>query len=66
MKNLKKYLLFASLFLIPGVVNASSGEESFSLVFAIAMEAFVSMHMSVFVFKPLSEMISKNDSQTAY
>lgn len=59
---MKKFLIF-SLLLIPTVVFASSTDDSLPLSVAIFMEAFVSIHMSVFVLQPLSEIISNNDKE---
>lgn len=57
----KKLLLFIMLFLIPILVLADNGEDAeFPIGFAMAMEAFVSIHMSLFVLKPLSEIFGKN------
>lgn len=58
MKKYKNYLLLMSLFLIPRPVLASSGNDSFSIITALGMEAFVSIHMSIFFLLPLAELIS--------
>ncbi len=46
-----KSLLFI-LFLLPGFVFASSSSDFSDLSFFLFMEAFVSIHMSVFVLIP--------------
>ena len=66
MKKCKNYLLLMSLFLIPSSVLASSGVESSSIFSAILMEAFMSIHMSVFVLLPLSKLISENNSKKIF
>ena len=64
--NLKnKILLLSPLFLLPITVFAeslNSSSESIPLEMAIFMEAFVSIHMSVFVLKPLSMIIGKEEN----
>lgn len=62
MKKFKK-ILFIILCLVPMIVFASEG-ENFPLTFAICVEAFVSIHMSVFVLLPLSKMLSKPENST--
>lgn len=66
MKKCKNYLLLMSLFLIPSSVLASSGVKSSSIFSAILMEAFMSIHMSVFVLLPLSKLISENNSKKIF
>lgn len=66
MKKCKDYLLLMSLFLIPSSVLASSGAEPASIITAILMEAFISIHMSAFVLSPLSQLISENNSKKIF
>ncbi len=63
-----KYFLIGFLMFIPQIVNASSSLEgsSIGVLGAIMMEAFVSIHMSVFVLKPLSEMLAKDNSKRLF
>lgn len=51
-----KLLLLVTLFLIPTIAFASSGIDYFPIGTAIFMEAFVSIHMTLFVLKPLSDI----------
>lgn len=66
MKKYKNYLLVAGLFFIPISVYASTGNDDFSILLALGMEAFVTLHWVFFVLKPLSKSISKEDSQTVF
>ena len=61
MKKLKVFLSILAFILIPTITfaSSSSGTESFPIGVAILMEAFVSIHMSIFVLFPLSKMLSK-------
>lgn len=61
-----KLLLLISLLMIPTVVFASDTDSSFPLLYAIGMEAFCSIHMSLFVLKPLSQIISKDNSSKIF
>ncbi len=61
MKKLKK-LLFIILCLAPMIVFAS-GEDTLSIGEALFMEAFVSIHMSVFVLFPLSKLLAKEGNE---
>ena len=62
MKRLENNLL-SMLILIPSIVFASSNENIFPIEMALAIEAFTSIFMSVFVFKPLSKIISKENNK---
>lgn len=64
--RLMKNILIMSVLFLPTIVVASNGESDFSVGFALGMEAFISIHMSVFVLKPLSEMFSKNNSKKTF
>lgn len=50
----EKLMLLISLLLIPTVVYASSGDNTISIGEAFLMEAFCSIHMSIFVLYPLA------------
>ena len=65
MKRLKN-ILMVMLMLFPSVVFASSGENTFPVGMALGMEAFVSIHMSVFVLIPLSKIISKENNKKTF
>lgn len=64
--RLMKNILIMSVLFLPTIVVASNRESDFSVGFALGMEAFVSIHMSVFVLKPLSEMFSKDNSKKTF
>ena len=66
MKIKNKILLIISLLLIPVSVFASGGENDFPIGLALGMEAFVSIHMSVFVLKPLSNTLSQENSKKIF
>ena len=66
MKNKNLILLIISLVFMPTVVFASNGSNDFSIGLALGIEAFVSMHMSVFVLIPLAKMFSKEDSKKTF
>jgi len=64
---MKKFILaLIFVFLIPTFVFASSVNNTTDIVGAIAIEAFVSIHMSVFVINPLSKKISKDNSKKIF
>lgn len=64
---MKKFILaLIFVFLIPTFVFASSVNNTTDIVGAIAIEAFVSIHMSVFVIDPLSKKISKDNSKKIF
>lgn len=65
---MKKYKIFSilSVLIMPTIVFASSGNDELSIFTAIMIEAFVSIHMSLFVLKPLSEIISKGNSKETF
>lgn len=63
---MKKILLMISLLLTPIMVFASNGDNGIAIVAALAMEAFVSIHMSIFVFKPLASLISEENSKKTF
>lgn len=64
MKNKKWLLLLLSL--IPSVVFADNGSGGFPISFAIFMEIFVTIHMTVFVLLPLSKIWGGNNSKTLF
>ncbi len=65
MKKEQKILLLLTLLLMPAMVFANDGDAD-SISMAIFVEAFVSIHMSVFVLKPLSELISKENAKKIF
>lgn len=65
MKDKIKKILFLQLLLMPTMVFADFGEDM-ALGTALLMEAFVSIHMSVFVFLPLSKIYSKENSKKLF
>lgn len=60
------YLLLLSLLFVPVTVFASQGSDIPSAFGALLMEAFVSIHMSLFVLRPLSEIISPDNSKKTF
>lgn len=66
MKAKNKILFIISLLLIPTIVFASGGINDFPVGIALGMEAFVSIHMSTFVLKPLANMFSKENSKKTF
>lgn len=64
--NKKKMLLLLLLCLFPSIVLANSNSNGFTIVFAIMMEAFVTIHMTAFVLLPLSKMYGGNNSQALF
>lgn len=66
MKMKNKLLLIISLLLIPTIIFASGGDSEIPIEVALIMEAFVSIHMSIFVLKPLSEIFSKENSKKIF
>lgn len=59
----KKMFLLLLLCLIPSLVLASSDTSGFPVGVAIFMEAFVTIHMTVFVLIPISNMYGGNNSK---
>lgn len=66
MKKCINYLLVSSMFLMPTLVFADTGDNSLSIQMAIMMEAFVSIHMSIFVLKPLSYIFGKENNKKMF
>ena len=62
-KNIK--LLIITVLLLPTIVYAKSS-EFFSIRFALFLEAFVSIHMSLFVLLPLSRIISEENNKKVF
>lgn len=60
-KDLKKLMLCLSLVMMPVICFASTDGGSVSFIGALMAEAFVSIHMSVFVLTPLSQIIKKDE-----
>ena len=67
MKN-KKIILLISLLIMPSLVIAEGRSDltDLPIITAIFVEAFVSIHMSVFVLKPLAELIKPEDSKNYF
>ena len=65
MKLNKKMIGFIWLLLVPLVVLASSSEDTF-ILFAILTEAFITIHMTIFVIWPLSKLLPFNDSRKTF
>ena len=51
---------------MPTIVYASNGNSDFPISIALLMEAFVSIHMSLFVLVPLSYIFSKDNSKKLF
>ena len=74
MKKKKILLLFLLILLIiPGIAFASGGSDGddgsnrvSTLVFVIAIEAFCSIHISLFVLKPISELFINHDPKKVF
>ena len=69
MKDKFKKLLLITMLMVPVLVFADSFEsfeESFPIGFALGMEAFVSIHMSVFVLWPISNMLAPNSNKQLF
>lgn len=64
--KLYKKILFLSLFFIPTFVFADSGSMDIPIIIVIFIEAFVTLHMSLFVLKPLSNLISQTNSKKVF
>jgi len=65
--NKKKIILLIILLLcIPTMAFAKGEEDGISIIFALGMEAFVTIHMSLFVFKPLAEMIPNYETKKVF
>ena len=61
MKKIQKYILILFVLIIPRMVFASTGNDDFPIYSALLVEAFVTIHMSLFVILPISELVSKNN-----
>ena len=70
MKDKFKKLLFITMLMIPMIVFADAFEgvfdEVFPIGYAIGMEAFVSIHMSIFVLWPISNMLAPNNNKQLF
>ena len=64
-KKYRDYLLIISLLLMPMMVFAQNGSE-FPLEVALVMEAFVSIHSSFALLKPLAELISPDNTKKTF
>ena len=63
-KNIK--LLIITVLLLPTIVYASGGSSNDGIIPALVMEAFVSIHMSLFVLYPLAKVISENNTMKTF
>ena len=61
-----KMNLIYMLMLFPIIVNAKTSDFNLPIAMALFMEAFVSLHMSFFVLKPLSMIFSKDNSKKLF
>ena len=61
MKKIQKYILILFVLIIPRMVFASTGNDDFPISSALLVEAFVTIHMSLFVILPISELVSKDN-----
>ena len=70
MKDKFKKLLFITILMIPMIVFADAFEgvsdDVFPIVSAIGMEVFVSIHMSLFVLWPISNMLAPNNNKQLF
>ena len=67
MKKIRSILIILTIIFIPNITFASNGStEIVPLSIALMMEAFVSIHMSVFVLLPLSKLISSDKSTKTF
>lgn len=62
----KKMMGFIWLLFVPLVVFASSSSSDAPLMVALFTEAFVTIHMTVFVIWPLSKLLPFNDSRKTF
>ncbi len=67
-KKVSFLMIFLLLVLVPSLAFASTGNSGsdFSVGTAIGMEAFVSIHMSVFVLIPLAKMMSEDNWKNVF
>lgn len=66
MKKYRNYLLLFSIFFVPTLVNASTGNNNFPLLIVLGMEIFNTIFWSWFVLKPLSRIVSKTDNKKTF
>lgn len=65
MKKLKM-LSIIMLLLFPTIVFASSGNDEMAITMALAMEAFVTIHMTIFVLLPLANTFDPDKSKKLF
>ncbi len=58
MTKVKNFLILCTLFFLPTIVMAADDFGDISLVMIIGMEAFISIHMTLFFHMPLAEILS--------
>ena len=66
MKKNNLIILIISLLIFPIIVFADEGNDVIPFEVALFMEAFVSLHMSIFVLKPLADMFSPDNSKNTF
>jgi len=68
MKRIFKIGLILMLLFIPTMVLANNNQSNLEIDIlpALGMEAFVTIHMSLFVLMPLSNILSTNDSKRVF
>lgn len=59
----KKILLWILLCLVPSIVFASSGSDELPIGVAIGIEAFVSIHMTIFVLIPIANIFGGDNAK---
>ena len=65
MKKLKM-LSIIMLLLFPTIVFASSGNDEMAITMALGMEAFVTIHMTIFVLLPLAITFDPDKSKKLF
>lgn len=65
MKKLRNTLI-VMLLLFPSLVYAGTGDNQFPRSFAIGLEAFVTLHMSLFVFLPFANLFDPDKSKKLF
>jgi len=59
-------ILFFIILLMPTAVYASNGSPSIPLYMAIFLEAFITIHMSLFVMMPISKIFGKDNYKSLF
>lgn len=66
MKKAQRTLLIITTLLMPTLAFGYTGDFNLPLDVAIQIEAFVSIHMSVFVLRPLASLVSNENSKKLF